>query len=68
MKHLHDALPKGLRATHAEQSKDLLSVLQNELTSGDIVLIKGSHGSHMYELVKTLKEKAPEMMESMHAV
>jgi UDP-N-acetylmuramoyl-tripeptide--D-alanyl-D-alanine ligase len=54
MKHLHDALPQNLRAGHAAKAAELLPLLQKNLRAGDILLIKGSHGSKMYELAKTL--------------
>lgn len=60
MKHLHEALGASQRGTHVTQAKELLPHLTNELRAGDVLLIKGSHGSKMYELADTLigaKEK-----------
>jgi len=56
MKHLHDALPPKLRAGHVAKAMELLPLLQKELRAGDIVLVKGSHGSKIYELAKALME------------
>ena len=58
MKHLHDALPQGLRAGHVAQAMQLLPLLEKELRAGDILLLKGSHGSKMYQLAKALSDKA----------
>jgi UDP-N-acetylmuramoyl-tripeptide--D-alanyl-D-alanine ligase len=54
MRHLHDALPEGLRGPHAETPETLWERLQPQLRAGDALLIKGSHGSGMYRLVKGL--------------
>lgn len=54
MKHLHDALPAKLRAAHAADAEALLPILQAVLKSGDLVLVKGSHGSHMYKVAEAL--------------
>jgi UDP-N-acetylmuramoyl-tripeptide--D-alanyl-D-alanine ligase len=57
MQHLHDVLPPQMCAGHVEKAMDLLPLLQKELRAGDILLIKGSHGSKMYELAKALQDK-----------
>lgn len=56
MKHLHDALPQAARAGHAENAAALLKMLA--LKPGDVVLIKGSHGSKMYELAEIILRDA----------
>ena len=66
MKHLHDALPSGLRFGHAAQAMQLLPLLQKKLKTGDVLLVKGSHGSKMYELVKALRSVQGEVKK--HAV
>ena len=68
MKHLHEVLPAALRGEHVAQALDLLPILQKELRMGDVLLVKGSHGSKMYELVKKLKKKAPLMVEKIDAL
>jgi UDP-N-acetylmuramyl pentapeptide synthase len=45
----------------------LLPVLQKELRAGDILLVKGSHGSKMHELAKALLNK-DSAMGKRHAV
>jgi UDP-N-acetylmuramoyl-tripeptide--D-alanyl-D-alanine ligase len=54
MKYLHDALPANLRGEHAVDAKSLIPVLRASLKVGDLVLVKGSHGSHMYEVAEAL--------------
>lgn len=54
MQHLHEALPAQLRGAHVAKAADLLPMLLNDLQEGDILLVKGSHGSKMHELVKAL--------------
>lgn len=54
MQNLHNALPENLRAGHAEKSADLLGVIKFE--NDDVVLIKGSHGSKIYELAVILRD------------
>jgi UDP-N-acetylmuramoyl-tripeptide--D-alanyl-D-alanine ligase len=58
MMHLREALPEKKRAEHAAKAMDLLAALQKDLRAGDILLVKGSHGSKMYELAKALRDKA----------
>lgn len=64
MKHLHDALPAKLRAGHVSKASELLSIIQKELRAGDVLLVKGSHGSKMYELAGALQSTG----EKKHAV
>ena len=52
MKNLHDALPEKMRGGHAEKAEGLLGIIQ--LHVGDVVLIKGSHGSKIYEVANAL--------------
>lgn len=55
MRHLYNALPLDLQAGHADNSCALLPIIK--LEDGDVVLVKGSHGSKMYELAEKLKER-----------
>jgi UDP-N-acetylmuramoyl-tripeptide--D-alanyl-D-alanine ligase len=57
MRALHRLYPNG---QHADTAKGLLPILAKTVRAGDVLLIKGSHGSKMYELVAALqvKEKA----------
>lgn len=55
MEHLHAALPPALRGLHASSAAELLPQLSQHLRAGDIILVKGSHGSHMYTIAEALK-------------
>jgi UDP-N-acetylmuramoyl-tripeptide--D-alanyl-D-alanine ligase len=54
MRSLYDALPAAKRGAHAASSGSLLEPLNAFLRPGDVLLVKGSHGSRMYELVNAL--------------
>jgi UDP-N-acetylmuramoyl-tripeptide--D-alanyl-D-alanine ligase len=47
---------KGVDIRHFERKGDLIDTLKNILTSGDMVLIKGSRLMHLEEVVKGLVE------------
>ncbi len=54
MRHLHAALPKDRRGVHVEKANTLLPILKSELLPGDTILIKGSLGSAMGQVVDGL--------------
>jgi UDP-N-acetylmuramoyl-tripeptide--D-alanyl-D-alanine ligase len=54
---LYDAAPPAMRAAWAERSSDILPRLAADLRGGDVVMIKGSHGSRMGPLVAALREQ-----------
>jgi UDP-N-acetylmuramoyl-tripeptide--D-alanyl-D-alanine ligase len=54
MRHLYDALPKRMRGAHAATAAALAETVSRRLRPGDIVSVKGSHGSRMGEVVKRL--------------
>lgn len=54
MRNLHDALPRAMRGAHTVQARELLPHLRAALGPGDVLLVKGSHGSRMYELAAAL--------------
>lgn len=54
MRALDDALPAARRGGHADSVGALASLLGERLHAGDVVTVKGSHGSKVYELVATL--------------
>jgi UDP-N-acetylmuramoyl-tripeptide--D-alanyl-D-alanine ligase len=61
MQALHDALPSTMQCVHAKNVQALKPLLLNTLQHADVVLIKGSHGSKMYELAAALKEHHGEL-------
>jgi UDP-N-acetylmuramoyl-tripeptide--D-alanyl-D-alanine ligase len=54
MRALDDALPEAKRGGHAGDVTELAGLLGQTLRNGDVVTVKGSHGSKVYELVATL--------------
>ena len=68
MKYLCDALPSARRTEHTEQAMGLLPVLLGQLQNDDVLLVKGSHGSKMYELVDALRQPNSAATEKRHAV
>ncbi len=50
MQHLFSALPAEIRGQHMPQAQQLALPLRKILQPDDILLVKGSHGSKMYEL------------------
>jgi UDP-N-acetylmuramoyl-tripeptide--D-alanyl-D-alanine ligase len=57
MRHLHDALPAHRRGAHAESARALLPILEAELCDGDTLLVKGSLGSAMGQIVDALADR-----------
>lgn len=55
MKNLHDALPANQQGGHRPTSKELAEIVPDVLTPGDVVMVKGSHGSRMDIVVETLR-------------
>ncbi len=61
MENLHRALPETMRGTHTKTANELLAKImlpKNMLQDNDIVLIKGSHGSKMYELAQKIVDRS----------
>ncbi|MFA6022022.1 MAG: cyanophycin synthetase, partial [Rhodospirillales bacterium] len=56
MAHLHAALPEGRRGPHAANSTELADKIKTVVKAGDVVVVKGSAGSRMAVIVKTLLE------------
>ena len=54
MRALWDALPEALRGAYAASAADLNGPLQEDLQSGDVVMIKGSNGSRAGLIAKAL--------------
>lgn len=59
MKKLHDALAPEQRGDHRDSSRELAQIVPDVLVPGDVVMVKGSHGSRMDVVVEALR-KLPE--------
>ncbi|HEV8013927.1 MAG TPA: UDP-N-acetylmuramoylalanyl-D-glutamyl-2,6-diaminopimelate--D-alanyl-D-alanine ligase [Stellaceae bacterium] len=59
MRALDAALPPAHRGGHADDVAALASMLGRRLRTGDVVTVKGSHGSKLYELVAKLLAAQP---------
>ena len=59
MRALYDALPKRLRGGHAAGSVEMAEIVARRIRPGDIITVKGSHGSRMAEVVRRLLAPAP---------
>jgi UDP-N-acetylmuramoyl-tripeptide--D-alanyl-D-alanine ligase len=59
MRHLHDALPAQRRGGHAADARALLPILEQALRDGDTLLVKGSLGSAMGQIVDALADAGP---------
>lgn len=57
-KHLHDKLPTVMQGQHTDTADELLPLLKQSLEAGDIVLVKGSHGSGMWKLAEDVQALA----------
>ncbi len=56
MKHLHDTLPPELRGDHRDNSAQMAKIVPDVLIPGDVVMVKGSHGSRMDLVVEALRQ------------
>ncbi|MBI2233831.1 MAG: UDP-N-acetylmuramoylalanyl-D-glutamyl-2,6-diaminopimelate--D-alanyl-D-alanine ligase [Micavibrio aeruginosavorus] len=56
MKNLHDALPPQNRGDHRDNSKELAQIVPDVLVPGDVVMVKGSHGSRMDVVVEAMRK------------
>lgn len=58
MESLYQALPRTVASGHAATPLALLPSLKAGLQNGDIILLKGSHGSKTHELAQALLQEA----------
>jgi len=57
MQHLASAVPKEMCAVHMMEAQQLAPLLLKALKADDVLLIKGSNGSKMHEVSKTLSSQ-----------
>ena len=60
MEHLWDVLPPYRRGARAQTAGELAQILVGDLKPGDVVVVKGSFGSRMGQVVEALKSLARE--------
>jgi UDP-N-acetylmuramoyl-tripeptide--D-alanyl-D-alanine ligase len=58
MRALWDALPPSRRGGYAETSDALAPLIEKAVRDGDVILVKGSHGSKMERVVEALTQLA----------
>ncbi|HIJ63852.1 MAG TPA: UDP-N-acetylmuramoylalanyl-D-glutamyl-2,6-diaminopimelate--D-alanyl-D-alanine ligase [Rhodospirillaceae bacterium] len=58
MRHLHDALPADRRGGHAGDAGEAAAMVRDAVRAGDVVMIKGSAGSRMGQVVSSLEQAA----------
>ncbi|MGA3305761.1 MAG: cyanophycin synthetase, partial [Stellaceae bacterium] len=59
MRALYDALPARRRGGHATNATETAAMTAARLKPGDVVMVKGSHGSRMYEVAARLAAATP---------
>lgn len=58
MRHLYDALPEEMQGDYDETAIGLAPKVVERLKENDLVLVKGSHGSRMDEVVSAIRDNA----------
>ena len=56
MKNLHDNLAQDRKGEHRDNSRELATIVPDVLVPGDVVMVKGSHGSRMDVVVEALRK------------
>jgi len=54
---LWEVLPDAMRGHYADTANELEAILLDQITAGDVVMVKGSNGSRMAPIVETLKAR-----------
>jgi len=68
MQHLNAAMTESsLRCDHADNAKAAFALVLSVLEDGDVVLIKGSNGMRLAELVRNLSSAMPHPNGDSHA-
>jgi len=52
MHELHKCLPDNKKLSHIETLDELITYVNNISVDGDVILVKGSHGSRLYQFVE----------------
>lgn len=68
MHHLYDALPEAMKGAYEPTAAKLAPKVVKALKPRDIVLVKGSHGSRMGEVVHAIEDNARYLKEGADAV
>jgi UDP-N-acetylmuramoyl-tripeptide--D-alanyl-D-alanine ligase len=67
-RHLFDAAPAGMRGAHADRADVLADAIAEQVKPGDVVLVKGSAGSRMGDVVTALRNLDQAETEARRAV
>lgn len=68
MEPMFRALPEAMRGAWAETADALRPILEAQLAEGDLVLVKGSHGSRVYQIAEAWQNSSPDTKARLHVV
>lgn len=63
MQKLYDSMPEPMRGAYKPTSREMAPIVSQALRPRDLVLVKGSHGSHMEIVVNAIEENAKKLRE-----